>query len=390
MQLKLGDKIRELRRKEGRTQETLADALGVTSQAVSRWESNSSYPDMETVPAIANFFGISIDELFGYKNDRDKKIDEIIAKIDEYGIKCRGDGEWIDDCLAILREGLAEFPQNERLLLTLAETLSEAGWRRHREWLYYDEEGYMQHRYDVHRKNPYWTEAVKVCENLAETASDHENAIKAISILVLLYRNFGETEKAVAYANRMPPLKNSRELMLAAAADGKEEAGYIGDSLLKMASQFAEQLVYGLVNNIHHYESDMPIEKIKGAISLFHLLCDDGNFGEYHGDLIVLDLYLSRLQWERGYRDEAFASLDEALQHARALERLSDGKEHYFTAPLLSHVKGRSTSSHLFPQNVAESLPDTWPVWCNPDYSQVEAEIKADPRWAEWVEKTKQ
>ena len=50
MQLNLGTKIRELRRRDGRTQETLAEALGVTPQAVSRWESGGSYPDMEIMP----------------------------------------------------------------------------------------------------------------------------------------------------------------------------------------------------------------------------------------------------------------------------------------------------------------------------------------------------
>jgi transcriptional regulator with XRE-family HTH domain len=63
MQLNLGKKIRELRHRDGITQETLAEVLGVTSQAVSRWESMTSYPDMEIVPSIANYFDISIDEL---------------------------------------------------------------------------------------------------------------------------------------------------------------------------------------------------------------------------------------------------------------------------------------------------------------------------------------
>ncbi len=52
MKLNLGIKIRELRRRDGRTQEALAEALGVTGQAVSRWESGGSYPDMEILPSL--------------------------------------------------------------------------------------------------------------------------------------------------------------------------------------------------------------------------------------------------------------------------------------------------------------------------------------------------
>lgn len=391
MKIEIGEKIRELRRRDGRTQEDLAEALGVTCQAISRWEASGGYPDMEIIPAIANYFGVNIDVLFGFESDRDRKIEEIIARVDAYGLKSRSDDKWVEDCLEILREGLSEYPQEEKLLIKLADTLSEAGWRRHCEWLYYDEEGYIQHDYDRHRKNEYWTEAVKICEKLADSAKNNRIAEKAISILVLLYRNFGENEKAVAYACRMPELKDSRELLLAAAADGREEAKYIGNALLKMADKFATQLVYGLITCIHHFDSDMPIEKVKGAISVFHLLCDDGNFGEYNSRLISLYLYLSRLQWERGYHDDAFVSLDLALDHAKALDAMESGKEYSYTAPLLSGVTFRFSAHELQePMKTAECLPDDWPFWCNPDCSQVEKEIKADPRWARWVEKTKE
>ena len=207
MQLNLGTKIRELRHHDGRTQEALAEALGVTSQAVSRWESSGSYPDVEIIPSFANYFGVTIDELFGYCNDREIKIDSIIKKVNAFDIKSRGDDEWVDECLSLLREGLAEFPKNERLLITLADTLSEAGWRRHREWLYYDDDGYIQHDYDRHKKNEYCSESVKVCEYLADNANDPAIIAKAISILVLLHRNFGENEKAASFAMRMPELK---------------------------------------------------------------------------------------------------------------------------------------------------------------------------------------
>ena len=97
MTLQLGEKIRSLRKQYGRTQEALASALGITFQAVSRWESNLAYPDMELIPSIANYFGITIDELFGYECERDKKVNDIIARIDAFGIKARSDGEWVEE-----------------------------------------------------------------------------------------------------------------------------------------------------------------------------------------------------------------------------------------------------------------------------------------------------
>ena len=79
--IQLGERIKELRQRDGRTQETLANALGVTAQAVSRWEKGICYPDMGMIPSIANYFGVSIDELFGYDNERSKKIDALAERI---------------------------------------------------------------------------------------------------------------------------------------------------------------------------------------------------------------------------------------------------------------------------------------------------------------------
>ncbi len=383
MKIKIGEKIKELRLRDARKQDDLAAAVGVTAQAVSRWESGGSYPDLELVPSIANYFGVSIDELFGYQNDREKRIDSIIQKIDAFHIKGRGDDEWVDECLSVLRDGLAEFPQNERLMITLADTLSEAGWRRYHEWVYYDDEGYIRHDYDAHRQNPYWDEAIKLCKTLADSAHDHEIVTKAISILVLLYRNIGENEKAIIYADRMPELRKSREVLLAGAEDGKEAAKYIGELLLKMADIFSEQVVYGLIADKNHFTSDLPVQKVRGVIALWELICDDGNFGAYHGTLIKLRLYLSRLEWECGLHDDAFGSLDEALRHARTLESLCDGKEHAYTAPLVSRVTYKTELC----SEIARELPDDWPFWHNPDYEQVESEMKADPRFEQWLKK---
>lgn len=59
--------IAAYRKELGLTQEGLAQKLGVTNQAVSKWESGQSCPDIALLPALADLFGITIDELFGRK-----------------------------------------------------------------------------------------------------------------------------------------------------------------------------------------------------------------------------------------------------------------------------------------------------------------------------------
>lgn len=63
---KIGNNIKLLRKAKGVTQEELAEAVHVSFQAVSKWE-NGGAPDIDTLPALANFFGVSIDELLGFK-----------------------------------------------------------------------------------------------------------------------------------------------------------------------------------------------------------------------------------------------------------------------------------------------------------------------------------
>ena len=61
----IGSVIATYRKNMGLTQDALAQQLGVTNQAVSKWESDQSCPDILLLPKIADIFGITIDELFG-------------------------------------------------------------------------------------------------------------------------------------------------------------------------------------------------------------------------------------------------------------------------------------------------------------------------------------
>ena len=74
MDIYFSENIKRLRKKRDLTQEGLADFLGVSFQAVSKWERGDSYPDIKMLPQIAAFFNVTIDELLGTdENQRSKK-----------------------------------------------------------------------------------------------------------------------------------------------------------------------------------------------------------------------------------------------------------------------------------------------------------------------------
>lgn len=64
--IKINEQIAFLRKQKGLTQEELANALGVTNQAVSKWESAQCCPDIQLLPDLAKIFDVSVDELLGY------------------------------------------------------------------------------------------------------------------------------------------------------------------------------------------------------------------------------------------------------------------------------------------------------------------------------------
>lgn len=113
-QLNIGSKIREFRKKKGITQEILAAALSVSPQAVSKWESELTYPDMEMIPAIARYFGISLDVLFDYNASEIKAT--VKKMIDDARAHFYNDQKRY---VEIIKNALSDYPGNEDLLFAL-------------------------------------------------------------------------------------------------------------------------------------------------------------------------------------------------------------------------------------------------------------------------------
>lgn len=72
----LNQTIKKLRVEHGLTQKQLAKALGVTEQAISKWENETCCPDVSLIIPIAKYFSVSIDTLFGYDNQSKNDISQ--------------------------------------------------------------------------------------------------------------------------------------------------------------------------------------------------------------------------------------------------------------------------------------------------------------------------
>ena len=82
--MEMGKEIRRLREERGITQEALAEALNVTAQSVSKWERGTSMPDVQMLPRIAVYFGVTIDQLFAM--DPEEQMERMENRIYSQGL----------------------------------------------------------------------------------------------------------------------------------------------------------------------------------------------------------------------------------------------------------------------------------------------------------------
>lgn len=116
--MNIGTKINEYRRRKGATQEDLANYTGVSTAAVSKWETDASLPDITLLPKIAEFLEVSIDLLMGFEI-RPDEIEEL----------CRWDNRYLRSLdynagIPVYEKAILRYPNDGNLHLVLGELLS--------------------------------------------------------------------------------------------------------------------------------------------------------------------------------------------------------------------------------------------------------------------------
>ena len=215
MEIKLGEKIKALRKQKNISQEVLAQVLGVSFQAVSKWETGVTMPDVALIPAIASFFEVSTDELFDFNRmEQEQKVMELCWAAANY--------RWSDPARseAMLRDALKQFPGNDIILNNLLYTML------------------MPERNE---------EVVTLCKSILEVTRDDEVKYDVLRILAKTYHDMGDQALVKPTLEQIPEIYFSKLELAAKYLEGEEaldaaqrQAALSRDDLLDMLSRMSQ------------------------------------------------------------------------------------------------------------------------------------------------------
>ena len=296
--LNIGNKIAEFRREINKTQEQLADYVGVSVAAVSKWETAQSYPDITLLPSIADFFEVSIDSLLGYTIvDNEKKLKQIHESIFEPMMN--GDYNTV---LPVTLEALKKYPNDFGLLEITASMLSNKAWTSE-------------------TKEQDFKDAIQYYERAIQCAKTKENENRAFWIkkdIARMYENLGDLNTALEKLNGM---NESRAFNIEIAhlkykkGEKKEAKQLIQSQLWNMAFEF-----YGVAGTLARYYDEegnleMALEAQKlHAQFLSAFINDTPNYADDICCFSYLDVAKYCKKLER--YDEMWANLEKSVYHA--------------------------------------------------------------------------
>lgn len=259
MTLYIGENLKKQRKLRELTQEQLADILGVSFQAVSKWERGEVYPDIELLPTIAEYFGITTDELMGMKEIRDSsEADKILDTVRENSRAGK-----IEDNLKILEEAVKRYPNNFRLLAEYASNLTFVNW---------DREG------EPYRQNN--LKAIAIAERILAECTDPVIREWMQGELCRFYEGSGQHDKAIEAADKLLSLCNSREITKMHLLKGDELMKFAQEVVTALVSVMYSALFYlsdpdG--KNAPQMTHEQRIEIQKKVIALYDIVFDKGD-----------------------------------------------------------------------------------------------------------------
>ena len=296
MDMQIAKKLRECRSKKKNTQEQLASHLGVTVQAVSKWERGEGYPDITQLPPIAMYYGVTVDYLLG--------VDEAAKKEKIHNYLLRQVPLTTDDRVDLWREAYREFPSEPLVLHNLAYALRNQNIEDHAD------------------------EILALSERLLKEAKQSGEYFGAIGNLCRVYALKGNLDKAKEYAAMAGRYWITENELMPRILESDEAARWCianWDSLMVLIAKNAKVM---LEKGRFSDEERLNIAEATATMfeTIYDVLCSIGFMG-----FPYVRAFPWALKTARGYavkedRKSTLHWLKKAKEYAQAYEELE--KEH--------------------------------------------------------------
>lgn len=214
MDINISDSLKKLRKDKGNTQEELAGFLGISIQAISKWERGERYPDITLLPKIAAYYNVTVDDLLGVGETQKKERKDKILEQFNYNLQ-KGN---INANIELMRAAIEEFPNDYTIMSDLQFAL------------YFS------------NKEEYYDEVIELGEKIINNCTDDDLRYGAIQILCFTYEQHGKEEIAKEYARKLPIYAVTQNEVLAGILKGED--------LLRLAQNNLTYLVQAIHNNI--------------------------------------------------------------------------------------------------------------------------------------------
>ncbi|MBE6588445.1 MAG: helix-turn-helix transcriptional regulator [Ruminococcaceae bacterium] len=260
--MSIGTNIYTLRKEKKITQSLLAEKLGVSCQAISKWENDQCAPDVSLFPIMADLFEVSIDRLFGYHmNSYADEVKEIMKAADDSMDTYKE--------IEIISEGLSKYPNSPDLKIYLAFSLSMVNRMSN----------------DENEKSEAIKKAIKLCNEVVDSCGDIKQVDSALHMLTRIYNetgNYNKSEECIAkisadsYDSRILGTVN----MLGVKKCFVEQEQYAEMSLWKMywtMSHVFESLVGTFIVNAEYEKALAFLEAHDNLLSIFDSGCENFN-----------------------------------------------------------------------------------------------------------------
>lgn len=258
MKIYFGENLKNLRTQKGLTQEKLANFLGVSYQTISKWEHNDTYPDITTLPAIAKFFKISIDDLLGVNQvENEAEIAEQIKAYDNLT-----DKRLMWNLISALKE---KFPNDFRVLIRYIAYLSRFS----------------------KEKSKRLPEVLAIYENIQQNCTDDQIRIASKRALIELYHSlskeedskisFDDCEKIIL---QMPRMRDSKETFSFFYPQNHPER----EENIRKTIEEEILLLHIHLEGYYFFNDDFDVDYKLGLcqkeIDFLNFIYDDGNYGK--------------------------------------------------------------------------------------------------------------